>query len=326
MPSKRQSLALLGTLTLLAGLCAPSLAQTYPNRPLKIVVGFAAGGSTDKLTRVLSQQLGEVLGQSVVVENKAGAAGNLAAEAVATAPPDGYTLFMATLSSQAINPHLYPKLKFDPLKSFEPVMLVAKYPLLLVVPPQFAIKTVADLRAYAQANPGKTFFASSGSGSPAHLAGEMFRLSTGTDVRHVPYRGGGPAMLALMANEVQFGFETIPSAIAYAKGGKLRGVAVTSEARSGAAPELPTMQETGMKGFSVTSWAGLLAPAGTPREVVARLSQAVQQALAAPSVAASLAADGAEPGGGTPQDFQRFMGDELKFWGDVVRRSEAKVD
>ncbi len=316
--------------SLIAGLCLVAAggaqAQAYPNKPVKIVVGFAAGGSTDKLARVLSQRLGEVLGQSVVVENRPGAAGNLAAELVAGAQPDGYTLFMATLSSQAINPHLYPKLKFDPVRSFEPVALVAKYPLLLVVPPQLGVNSVPELVAYAKANPGKTFFASSGSGSPAHLAGEMFRLATGTNIQHVPYKGGGPAMLALMANESQFGFETIPSAIGHARGGKLKGLAVTSEKRSVAAPDLPTMLEAGMKNFAVTSWAGLLVPAETPRDIVAKLNQATVAAIQSPAVNTALTGDGAEPGGGSPADFAKFLADEHKAWGEVVRSANVKVD
>ena len=316
--------------TLVAGLAAcfslGALAQAFPNKPVKIVVGFAAGGSTDKLARVLAQRMTEVLGQSVVIENRPGAAGNLAAEAVAGAPPDGYTLFMATLSSQAINPHLYPKLKFDPVKSFESVALVAKYPLLLVVSPQLQVNNVQELIGYAKANGGRTFFASSGNGSPAHLAGEIFKTSTGTNIQHVPYRGGGPAMLALMANEAQFGFETIPSAIGHARSGKLKGLAVTSDQRSAAAPDLPTMQETGLKSFSVTSWAGLLAPAGTPRDVLVRLNQATVASIASPTVNAALVGDGAEPGGGTAADFTRFMADEFKVWGDVVRAANVKVD
>ena len=305
---------------------APARAQQFPVKPIRLLVGFAAGGSTDKLARVLAQRMTEVLGQPVVVDNRPGAAGNLAAEAVAGAPADGYTLFMATLSSQAINPHIYSKLKFDPIKSFEPITLVAKYPLLLVVPPQLQLNSVQDLVAYAKKHPGQTFFASSGNGSPAHLAGEIFKASTGTDVRHVPYRGGGPAMLALMANEIQFGFETIPSAIGYARGGKLKGLAVTSDKRSQVSPDLPTLQEAGLKGFSVTSWAGLLAPAGTPKDVLARLTQATQASIASPSVKLSLANDGAEPGGASSAEFARFMVDELKTWGEVVHASGAKVE
>jgi tripartite-type tricarboxylate transporter receptor subunit TctC len=305
---------------------AGAAAQQFPSKPVKILVGFAAGGSTDKLARVLAQRMTEVLGQSVVVENRPGAAGNIAAEAAATATPDGYTLFMATLSSQAINPHLYGRLRFDPVKSFEPITLVAKYPLLLVVPPQLGLNSVQDLVGYAKANPGRTFFASSGSGSPAHLAGEIFKIATSTNVQHVPYKGGGPAMLALMSNEAQFGFETIPSAIGHHRGGKLKGLAVSSDKRSTASPDLPTMQESGLANFSVTSWAGLLAPAGTPRDVLARLTQATQESINSPTVKATLSGDGAEPGGGSSAEFARFMADELKSWGEVVRASGAKVD
>ncbi|HSW19142.1 MAG TPA: tripartite tricarboxylate transporter substrate binding protein [Ramlibacter sp.] len=300
-------------------------AQQFPTKPVRIVVGFAAGGSTDKLARVLATRMSELLGQTVIVDNRPGAAGNLAAEMVATAPPDGYTLFLATLSSQAINPHLY-KLKFDPITSFEPIALVAKYPLLLVVPPQLRINSVPELVAYAKSNPGRTFYASSGNGSPAHLAGEIFKSATGTDIQHVPYKGGGPAMLALMANEAQFGFETIPSAIGHARGGKLKGLAVTSERRSTASPELPTMQEAGVKDFSVTSWAGLLAPAGTPKPVLDRLTLMTQTAVSSPAVSAALSGDGAEPGTGDAAYFRRFMNDELHTWGKVVRASGAKVD
>lgn len=325
-PSAKTLARTLAAAGLCLGLAAGAWAQAFPNKPVKIVVGFAAGGSTDKLARVLAQRMGEVLGQSVVVENRPGAAGNLAAEAVATAAPDGYTLFMATLSSQAINPHLYPKLRFDPVKSFDSVALVAKYPLLLVVSPQLQVNSVQELIGYARANGGKTFFASSGNGSPAHLAGEIFKSSTGTQIQHVPYKGGGPAMLALMANEAQFGFETIPSAIGHARSGKLKGLAVTSERRSSAAPDLPTMQETGLRSFSVTSWAGLLAPAGTPREVLARLNEATLASIQSPGVNTALVGDGAEPGGGTAADFARFMADEYKTWGDAVRAANVKLD
>jgi tripartite-type tricarboxylate transporter receptor subunit TctC len=300
-------------------------AQQFPTKPVRIVVGFAAGGSTDKLARVLATRMTELLGQSVIVDNRPGAAGNLAAELVASSPPDGYTIFMSTVSSQAINPHLY-KLKFDSIKAFEPIALVAKYPLLLVVPPQLRINNVSHLVAYAKSNPGRTFFASSGNGSPAHLAGEIFKSATGTDVLHVPYKGGGPAMLALMSNEAQFGFETIPSAIGHARGGKLKGLAVTSDRRSPASPDLPTMQEAGVKDFSLTSWAGLLAPAGTPKPVLDRLTQATQAAISSPAVSAALSNDGAEPGSGGGAYFRRFMSDELQGWGKVVRASGAKVD
>ena len=274
---------LFGTLLMLAAFSGQAQAQGFPSKPVRIVVGFAAGGSTDKLARVMSKRMGELLGQSVVVENRPGAAGNLAAEVVAGAPADGYTLFMTTLSSQAINPHLYSKLRFDPVKSFEPISLVAKYPLLLVVAPQLKVNSVQELIAYVKKSDQQSFFSSAGSGSPAHLAGEMFKARTGANLQHVPYKGGSPALLAVMANEAQFAFETIPSAIGQTKGGKLKPLAVSSSARSTAAPELPTLQEEGLSQFVVTSWAGLVAPAGTPRDVLEKLNQATQQTLATPA-------------------------------------------
>ena len=317
---------LFGTLLMLAAFSGQAQTQGFPRKPVRIVVGFAAGGSTDKLARVMSKRMGELLGQSVVVENRPGAAGNLAAEVVAGAPADGYTLFMTTLSSQAINPHLYSKLRFDPVKSFEPISLVAKYPLLLVVAPQLKVNSVQELIAYVKKSDQQSFFSSAGSGSPAHLAGEMFKARTGANLQHVPYKGGSPALLAVMANEAQFAFETIPSAIGQTKGGKLKPLAVSSSARSTAAPELPTLQEEGLSQFVVTSWAGLVAPAGTPRDVLEKLNQATQQTLATPAVNAALVADGAEPAGGSSAEFARFLSQEFKTWGDVVRSAQVKLD
>lgn len=298
----------------------------FPDRSVRMVVGFAPGGSTDKLARLVAEAMATELRQSVTIENKPGAAGNLAAELVANAPADGYTVFMTTLSSQAINPHLYTSLRFDPAKSFAPIMLVAKYPLLLMTPPQLKLNSVPDFVTYSQANPGKLNFSSAGNGSPAHLAGEMFKMQAGIEATHVPYKGGGPAMMAVMSNEVQFAFETIPSGIGYVKGGKLKGLAVTSSERSGAAPDLPTMREVGVKDLAITSWAGLVAPAGTPSAVLNRLSAAAQAALNRPAVRAALAADGAQPGGGSANDFASFMADEYQAWGKVVRTAKATVN
>ena len=323
-PSMRLHTPLLGALLLFSALGVQ--AQSFPSKPIRLVVGFAPGGSTDKLARVLGKRMGELLGQSVVVENRPGAAGNLAAEQVAGAPADGYTLFMTTLSSQAINPHIYSKLRFDPAKSFEPISLVAKYPLLLVVAPQLRLNSVHDLIAYVKKSDQQIFFSSAGTGSPAHLAGEMFKARTGGNLQHVPYKGGSPALLAVMSNEAQLAFETIHSAIGQTKGGKLKPLAVSSEKRSSAAPELPTLQEEGLQQFVVTSWAGLVAPAGTPRDVLDKLNQTTQQALNTPAVHAALVADGAEPAGGGSAEFARFLAQEFKSWGDVVRTAQIKLD
>jgi len=322
----KQTIARIVAASLTAACVGAAHAQAFPTKPIRMVVGFAPGGSTDKLARVLAQAMTEVLGQSVIVENRPGAAGNLAAEVVATAPADGYSIFMATLSSQAINPYLYANLRFHPIKSFEPITLVAKYPLLLMVSPNAPVASVQDLVDYAKRSAGKLHFSSAGNGSPGHLAGEIFKVDARVEATHVPYRGGGPAMLAVMADEVQFAFETIPSAIGLVRSGKLKGVAVTSDQRSSAAPDLPTMQEGGIKDFSVTSWAGLLAPAKTPRPVLDRLTEATRLAMQKPSVRSALAADGAQAGGGGAVEFGQFMESELKSWGQVVRASGTKVE
>ncbi|MGK6306039.1 Bug family tripartite tricarboxylate transporter substrate binding protein [Variovorax sp. DT-64] len=319
-------LRMLAALALASAAIQPATAQSFPSKPVRMVVGFAPGGSTDKLARVLAQAMTETLGQSVIVDNRPGAAGNLAAELAATAAPDGHVIFMATLSSQSINPHLYSNLKFDPVKSFEPIMLVAKYPLLLMAAPELPANNLQDFIAYTKANPDKLHFSSAGTGSPGHLAGEIYKSMTGVEATHVPYKGGGPAMLAVMSNEVQFAFETIPSAIGQVKGGKLKGLAVTSDERSAAAPNLPTMKEAGLKSFSVTSWAGLLAPAKTPQAVIDRLTEATRAALQRPAVRKALADDGAEPGGGNPTDFARFMASETRAWGEVVRAAGVKME
>lgn len=319
-------LKLFGALALVFASIQPAAAQVFPSKPVRMVVGFAAGGSTDKLARVLAQAMTETLGQPVVVDNRPGAAGNLAAELVASASPDGYVIFMGTVSSQAINPHLYANLKFDPVKSFEPLTLVAKYPLLLMAAPQLPVNNVQEFIAYTKANSDRLHFSSAGNGSPGHLAGEIYKSGTGIQATHVPYKGGGPAMLAVMSNEVQFAFETIPSAIGQVKGGKLKGLAVTSDERSAAAPHLPTMKEAGLKSFSVTSWAGLLAPAKTPKAVVDKLAEATRAALQRPSVRAALSEDGAEPGGGSPAEFARFMDSETRAWGEVIRAARIKME
>jgi len=317
---------LIAGFALICAAIQPASAQTFPSKPIRLVVGFAPGGSTDKLARVLAQAMSESLGQSVVVDNRPGAAGNLAAELVAMAPADGYTIFMATVSSQAINPHLYSNMRFHPISSFEPVMLAAKYPLLLMASPQVPANNVQEFIAYTKSTSSNLHFSSAGNGSPGHLAGEIYKAAAGVVATHVPYKGGGPAMLAVMSNEVQFAFETIPSAIGLVKGGKLKGLAVTSNERSPAAPNLPTMKEAGLASFSVTSWAGIVAPAKTPKPVIHKLTEATRMALQRPAVRSALAEDGAEAGSGDGSDFARFMEAEMKSWGNVVRAASIKME
>jgi tripartite-type tricarboxylate transporter receptor subunit TctC len=324
---KHHLLKILAALTFTCIAVQPALAaDSYPNKPIRMVVGFAPGGSTDKLARVLGQAMGETLGQSIVIDNRPGAAGNLASEIVANSPPDGYVIFMTTLSSQAINPHLYKNPGFDPVKSFEPIALVAKYPLILMAAPQLPVNNVQEFVSYTKAHSGDMHFSSAGIGSPAHLAGEIYAQSLGVKATHVPYKGGSPAMMAVMSNEVQFTLETFPSAIGLVKGGKLKGLAVTSDERTPAAPELPTMKEAGLKSFSVTSWAGLVAPAKTPRDVLDKLTEATRAALANPAVRAAMASDSAAPGAGGGPEFARFMAGELRDWGEVVRSANIKME
>jgi len=323
------------TCAALAALAAASSTQAqsgpWPNRPVKIVVPFAPGGTTDILARALAPELSKAFGQSFVVENKAGAGGNLGADQVAKSPADGYTLLMGTVGTQSINPALYPKMPYDAQKDFAPITLVAGVPNVLVVNPAKAQAAgVADVRtliAYAKANPGKLNMASSGNGTSIHLSGELFKSSTGTFMVHIPYKGSGPALLDLMGGGVDLMFDNLPSALPHIKAGKLTALAVTSAVRSSALPELPTVAEAGgLKGFDASSWFGLLAPAGTPADIVARVQQETAKALAAPALKERLVAQGAIPSGMAPADFGRFISAELTKWTAVVKASGAKVD
>jgi tripartite-type tricarboxylate transporter receptor subunit TctC len=311
-----------------------ALAQSpWPSKPLRIVVPFAAGGTTDILARALAPELQRALGQSVVVDNKPGAGGNTGAAEVAKAAPDGHTLVMGTVGTHAINPALYPKMPYDAIKDFVPVSLVAGVPNVLVLNPATAerlkVTTVADFIRALKANPGRLNMASSGNGTSIHLAGELFKTMTGTFMVHLPYRGSGPALVDLMAGNVDVMFDNLPSAMPHIKSGRLKALAVTSAARSGALPELPTLEQAGgavLKGYDASSWFGLLAPAGTPAEVVARLQQETTKALATPAMKERLLAQGAIPSGITSAEFARFIDAETRKWAQVVKASGAKVD
>jgi len=306
----------------------PVLAKAWPapGKPIRMLVGFPPGGSTDLLARNLGNKLAEQMGTQVIIDNRAGAAGNVAAELAARANPDGYTLLMATVSSHAINPALYRKIPYDPIKDYAPVSLVASYPLILAVHPAVGVKTVKELIALARQRPGQLNFASSGNGSPGHLAGEMFKMMAGIEITHVPYKGGAPSAAAVLGNEAQLTFATLPAMIGHIKGGKLLGPAVTTSKRSAAVPDVPTIAESGVPGFAVSSWAGIVAPAGTPREVIRRLNDEIVKALNAPDLRDRLASEGAEPVGGTPEAFLAFIKSELAQWGNVVRKAKAQVD
>ena len=305
--------------------------STWPNKPVRVVVPFAPAGTTDILARALTPELTKAFGQTFIIDNKPGAGGNLGADAIAKSAPDGYNLLMGTVGTHAINASLYPKMSFDPLKDFVPVVLVAGVPNVLVMNPAKAesagIRNVADLVRFAKANPGKLNMASSGNGTSIHLSGELFKSVTGTYMVHFPYRGSGPALLDLIGGTMDLMFDNLPSALPHIKSGKLKALAVTSAQRSTALPDLPTIAEAGpVKGFDASSWFGLLAPAGTPQDIVTRIQQETAKALQTPVLKERLQAQGAIPGGQPPAEFAKFIAAETKKWAQVVKVSGAKVD
>lgn len=318
--------ALLVAATLTCG-ATPALAAdtAFPTRPVRLVVGYAAGGATDVLARLVAQKMGEALGQPMVVENRAGANSNVGAEVVAKATPDGYTLYVYTIAN-TINATLYDKLGYDPAKDFELVGMIARIPNVLVVNPGLPVKTVADYVKLAKASPNGLTFASSGSGSSIHLSGEIFRTRSGANMLHVPYKGSAPAVTDLMGGQVQSMFDNTPSALPHVKSGKLRAIAVTSAQRMPLLPDVPTVAESGYPGFDVQSWFAISAPAGTPRPVVDRLNAALNKALGNADVRERMRDLAATPEPGTPEQCRAFAMSEIKRWHDVVQQSGARVN
>ena len=312
----------------------PVLAQSpWPTKPVKIVVPFAPGGTTDILARAMAPELSKAFGQQFVVENRAGAGGNIGADAVAKSSADGYTLLMGTVGTHGINKSLYSKMAFDPQKDFAPITLVAGVPNVMVVNTEKAraagINNVADFIRVSKANPGKFNMASSGNGTSIHMAGELFKTMSGTFMTHFPYTGSGPALMSLVGGDMDVMFDNLPSSMQLIKSGKLKALAVTSSKRSAALPEVPTVEEAGgpaLKGFEASSWFGLLAPAGTPPDIVNRIQQEAAKALNTPAIKEKLLAQGAVPGGNTPQQFTDFINAEHRKWALVVKASGAKVD
>ncbi len=320
---RRGLLAAAAACALLPGLAA---AQAFPSKPITIIVPFAAGGTTDILARIIAQGMGAELGQSVVVDNRAGAGGNIGGQVAARAPADGYTLFMGTVGTHAINAALYKKMPFDPVKDFAPLTRVANVPNLLVANPAQPFKTVQELIAYAKANPGKINFGSSGSGSSIHLSGELFKSMAKVDMQHVPYKGSAPAVTDLLGNQIAIMFDNMPSAIQHVRSGRLRAIAVTTARRSPELPDVPTIAEAGVPGYEATSWFGMFAPAATPAPVVAQLNATIVKVLAQPDIRKKLAEQGAEAAGETPAQFADFIQKESVKWGKVVKESGASVD
>jgi len=308
--------------------CLPLMAAAqgaYPHKPIRMIVPYPPGGPTDVLGRIVAQKLSESLGQQVVVENRPGASGMIGAELVAKAAPDGYTL-LTNASIHVINPSLYPKMNFDALRDFAPVSLIAQVPLILVVNPGLPVKSVQELIALGKAEPNRLNFGSSGNAAAPHLAGESFKIATGIQMQHVPYKGSAPALTDLIGGQVQLIFDSMPSAMPHVKSGKIRALAVTTAKRSPTVPDLPTIAESGVPGFDISTWYGVWAPAGTPKDIVNKVSAEIAKALQQPAVRERLAALGAEPVGNTPEEFAAYCQSELAKWSKIVRESGARAD
>ena len=307
-------------------------AQAYPAKPIKLVVPFPPGGTTDILARAVGGELSKAWGQQVVIDNRPGAGGNIGSEVVAKSPPDGYTLLMGTVGTHAINQSLYSKLPYDPVKDFAPVTLVASVPNVLVVNAAFAEKNkIADVNSfikYVKTHPGRLNMASSGNGTSIHLAGELFKSQTKTFMVHIPYRGSAPAITDLLGGQADLMFDNLPSAMPYIKAGRLKALGVTSAKASPALPDVPPIAQVGgdLAGFEASSWFGILAPAGTPSDIVNKLQQEIAKALASPAVKEKLVAQGADPVGNTPDQFAAHIQAETRKWAAVVKASGAKVD
>lgn len=304
---------------------APASGQNYPVKPVRFLVGFAPGGGTDIMARAVGQKLSEAFGQQVVVENRPGANGNIAGEAVARAPADGYTILMVA-ASHAVNGSLYRKMSYDPIKDFTAVIGVASVPLILNIHPSLPAKSVKELIALAKSRPGELTFSSGGSGSAEHLSGELLKQLTGIKITHVPYKGAGASLVDLVAGQISMGFNTLPSVINYIKGRRLRPLANSDAKRSAVLPEVPTMVETGVPGFELASWYGVLAPAGMPRDLIARLNTEIAKILDMPDIKERLASLGAQPIGGSAEQFDAYVKSESVKFAKVVKAANLQVD
>ncbi|TMH54501.1 MAG: tripartite tricarboxylate transporter substrate binding protein [Betaproteobacteria bacterium] len=302
------------------------VAQQWPSKPIKWVVPFAPGGTTDILARTIGEKLSVTLGQPIIVDNKPGAGGGVGADQVAKSPADGYTIMGGTISTHAINASLYSNLPYDPVRDFAPITLIVRVPNMLVVNPELPAKDVRELIALLKASPGKYSFASSGNGTSQHLSGELFKTMTGVEMQHIPYRGSPPALADVVGGQVAMTFDNITTAWPLVKGGKLRALAVTTAKRSPIAPDVPTLAESGLPGYEIGSWQGVFAPAGVSTEIVKRLNTEIVRIINAPDVRQKLVDMGAEPAPNTPEEFAAMVKAEVAKWADVVRKSGAKVD
>jgi len=310
---------------LLAWSACAAWGQAWPNKPIRMVVAFPPGGPTDIVSRVIAQRLSEQLGQQVIIDNKPGAGGNIAAELIANAPADGYTLFYNT-SAVVIGPALYSKVNYDTLKDFAPVALTASVPMVLAVNPNLPARSVKEFLDLARSKPGQLNYSSSGTGTITHLASAMLSTQTGIQTQHVPYKGSAPGLVDLASGQTQFMIDTINTVLPYVRDGRLRGLAVSSMKRSSVLPDLPTLHESGLSGFDAAAWQGIVAPAATSSDIVQRLNAEVNKALAHPEVRAKLAAQGADVLGGTSAEYAAHLRSELPRWAKAVKDSGAKAD
>ena len=325
-PPRSMSLGRWLTAVVLAAAGGMAMAQAYPSKPVTLVVPFPPGGGTDTGARILAEQLGKRWGQTVVVENKGGAAGQIGADVVAKAKPDGYTLLLGNIGTQAINPSLYARMPYDPDKAFAPISMVAELPLAMMINPQVPAKTPTEFIALARNKPGQLTYSSSGAGGGPHLAAELFKRDSNTFILHVPYRGGGPAVADLLAGHVQLSFMTVLEASGHIKAGKLRALAVTSDKRVAALPDVPTLAESGLPGFNSISWIGLLAPAGTPAEVVEKISADVRAVVADDAVKARITGLGGVPLANTPQQFAAQIAHDRARYAKVIADRQITIE
>jgi tripartite-type tricarboxylate transporter receptor subunit TctC len=320
---RRSVLAFAGAL--ITGAALPAFAQTYPAKPVKFIVPFPPGGPVDTTARAFTQKLSEYWGQQALVENRAGAGGIVGAEAAAKSPPDGYTFFVGSIHHSVL-PSLNAKLPYNVEKDLVPVTFAAQFPIILVAHPSVPAKTVQELIAYAKKNPGKLAYGSAGNGGGTHLAGELFKSLAGVDLLHVPFKGSAPAMIDLLGGQVQLMFSDAPTALPHIKSGRLRALGVGSPKRSSLVPDVPTIAEAGVKGYDAYSWAGVFAPAGTPKEIVLKANADIVKALSQPDVKQRLHDAGAEAAPGTPEQFGAFLKSEIAKWGKVVKDGNIKAD
>lgn len=327
LSTRRQALvaAALATLSLAAPWAAHAQTATYPDKPIRFLVPYPPGGGTDVIARIVQERFQAALGQPIVIENKGGAGGSLGTEVVSRAAPDGYTVLF-TLSSHTINPAIFPKLSFDTVKDFEPVGTVASLPQILVANPLLPVNNVTELVALAKAKPGTLAFATVGNGSPGHLAGELLKIRTGTQMTHIPYRGGGPAVTDVIGGQVPLLWVSIPAAAQFVKTGKLKALGVSTLKRSAAFPDVPTLQEAGVPDFEVDSWYAMFVPAKTPKAIIDKLNRALNTVLADPMIREKLLAQGAEGVGGTPEALAKTVASELPKWAKLVKDANIKAD